>query len=114
MEELNDTNGVSFINDQSFNNWVIVFKHSTRCSISSMALSRFESQLAALENVAKVYYLDLIKFRNISNELANFYKIEHESPQVLVVKNGICVYNASHMAIKPNTLLLSIASFKNN
>ena len=114
MEDLNDTNGVSFIQAQSANNWVVVFKHSTRCSISSMAFSRFTSQLAELKKVAELYYLDLIKFRNVSNELAQVYKVEHESPQVLIIKNGTCVYNASHMSIKPTDIVNFILAANNN
>ena len=79
---------------------VLIFKHSTRCSISSMALSRFERQWNQ-EKMGKVhpYYLDLIQYRNISNLIAEKLDINHESPQILLVKNRKCIYNASHSAI---------------
>ena len=79
---------------------VLIFKHSTCCSISSMALSRFERQWNQ-EKMGKVqpYYLDLIQHRNISNLIAEELNINHESPQVLLVENGKCIYNASHSAI---------------
>nr|WP_041264970.1 bacillithiol system redox-active protein YtxJ [Bernardetia litoralis] len=79
---------------------VLIFKHSTRCSISTMALSRFERQWNQ-EKMGNVepYYLDLIKYKNISNLIAQELKITHESPQVLLVKNGKCIYNASHSSI---------------
>jgi bacillithiol system protein YtxJ len=79
---------------------VLIFKHSTRCSISSMALSRFERQWNQ-EKMGNVepYYLDLIQHRNISNLIAQELNINHESPQVLLVENGKCTYHASHSAI---------------
>ncbi len=79
---------------------VLIFKHSTRCSISTMALSRFERQWnqEKIGNVAP-YYLDLIQYRDISNLIAQELNINHESPQVLLIENGKCIYNASHSAI---------------
>ncbi len=79
---------------------VLIFKHSTRCSISTMALSRFERQWNQ-EKIGKVepYYLDLIQHRNISNLIAQELNVNHESPQVLLVENGKCTYSASHSAI---------------
>lgn len=75
----------------------VIFKHSTRCSISSVAKGRLErSQVPA---GADFYYLDLINYRNISNKVVQLFKIHHESPQVLVIKNGECVYDESHMGI---------------
>ena len=79
---------------------VLIFKHSTRCSISSMALSRFERQWnqEKVGNVAP-YLLDLIQYRNVSNLIAQELGITHESPQVLLIENGKCTYHASHSAI---------------
>ena len=85
------------INEQSSKQPVVIFKHSTRCSISSMAKSRLERENAP-EN-ALFYYLDLIKFRNISNKVAADYAVHHESPQVLLIKNGECVYEETHNGI---------------
>ena len=74
-----------------------IFKHSTRCSISSMALSRLERS----ESVAGIdfYYLDLIAYRNISAKIAEIFEVEHESPQILLVRNGECIYDESHYGI---------------
>ncbi len=72
----------------------IVFKHSTRCSISSLVMHRFEQKFF-LEGL-KTFYLDLISYRSISNQLAIDFKVEHQSPQVLFIQNGICAYHASH------------------
>lgn len=87
---------IAEINKESNNEPVIIFKHSTRCSTSSMVLNRFERQWNLK---ITPYFLDLIKLRPISNELATVYGVEHESPQVLMIKDGKCVYNASHTSI---------------
>jgi bacillithiol system protein YtxJ len=79
---------------------VVVFKHSTRCSISSAALSRLErSWNDADMSEVQTYYLDLIAYRTTSNAVADHYEVEHQSPQVLVIKKGECIYNESHMGI---------------
>lgn len=84
---------------------VIIFKHSTRCSISSMAINRFEKAYA-LENkeALPVFYLDLLQYRPISNEIATRYGVEHQSPQTLLIKNGVCVHHASHTEIDLNEI----------
>lgn len=80
---------------------VLIFKHSTTCSISAAAKSRLERQWAegAPQNV-KLYYLDLLRFRPISNEIATKFGIRHESPQLLLIQDGECRYDASHMGIR--------------
>lgn len=75
----------------------IIFKHSTRCSISSMAKNRLDKSNAPAE--MDFYYLDLIKFRNISNKITEDFKVYHESPQILLIKNGECIYDESHSGI---------------
>jgi bacillithiol system protein YtxJ len=75
----------------------LVFKHSTRCSISSMAKSRFERSFDL--NDVQVFYLDLIKYKSISNQLAADFNVVHQSPQLMLIQNGSCTYNASHNAI---------------
>ena len=87
---------------------VVIFKHSTRCSISSMALNRFEMKWKDDPSVP-VYYLDLLQYRDISNEIAKLFGVEHQSPQVLVIKNGTCIYHASHTAIMVPEILEAIA-----
>lgn len=77
---------------------VLIFKHSTTCSISAMALSRMERNWNDQLGV-KPYYLDLLANRPISNKIEQEFGVEHESPQVLLIRNGVCVYEASHMGI---------------
>jgi bacillithiol system protein YtxJ len=84
---------------------VIIFKHSTSCSISAMALNRLErSWNDADMNGVKPYYLDLIAYRGISNAIAEKFGVMHQSPQVLVIKNGECVHDDSHMGINYQSL----------
>jgi len=77
---------------------IMIFKHSTRCSISSMAKSRLENDWDLQEEVTPVY-LDLISYREISNEIADRLKVMHQSPQIILVKNGLVVHHASHNQI---------------
>jgi bacillithiol system protein YtxJ len=83
---------------------VLLFKHSTRCSISSMALNRLESKWTNPEHI-QAYYLDLLNHRDISNEIATMFQVEHASPQVLLIKNGVCIYHNSHSGISASEIL---------
>ncbi|SFC55464.1 bacillithiol system protein YtxJ [Flexibacter flexilis DSM 6793] len=79
---------------------ILIFKHSTRCSISATALSRLERawQQGDVANT-QTYLLDLIAYREISNQIAQVFGIGHESPQILLIRNGQCVFDASHWDI---------------
>ncbi|WP_457616926.1 bacillithiol system redox-active protein YtxJ [Lutibacter sp.] len=79
---------------------IVIFKHSTRCSISSVVLSRFEKECNFTSNDAvKLYLLDLLSFRTLSNSIAQVFNIPHQSPQLIVIKNNTVVYSASHFSI---------------
>ncbi len=91
----------------SFEQPQIIFKHSTRCSISSLAKSRLEKQ--APPSNSTFHYLDLIRFREISNRIADEFSVYHESPQVLVIKNGDCIYDESHLAISMQEITEQVA-----
>jgi len=97
--DLNSSEQLNEIIEQSIEKPVLLFKHSTRCSISAMAKSRFESQWELENDVCPTYYLDLITFRPISNEIAEKTGVEHQSPQVFVLKNKDVIYQASHNGI---------------
>lgn len=77
---------------------VLIFKHSTTCGISRMAMKQFESQFDLNDQVVS-YYLDLLTYRSVSNEVAVRFGVEHQSPQLLLIKDGKCVFDASHGAI---------------
>jgi bacillithiol system protein YtxJ len=88
------------LREKSFENPVIIFKHSTRCSISSMAYDRMSRSWKGEEvNSIVPYYLDIIAHRPLSNQIAQDYNVEHESPQILMISKGNCIYSASHMEI---------------
>lgn len=84
--------------NQSWEKPILIFKHSTRCIISKTVLKNFEKDFKFGDNVTS-YYLDLLEYRPISNEIASVFNVTHQSPQLLVIKNGVCVYNASHESI---------------
>lgn len=96
-EQLTEEEQLQSILDQSKETPVVIFKHSTRCSISSMAKSRLE-RASAPDNI-RFYYLDLIRYRAVSNKIAEMFQVWHESPQVLLIRNGQCVYDESHNGI---------------
>lgn len=79
---------------------VLIFKHSTRCSISSMSLDRLLRKWKS-EDSERItpYYLDLIAYRNLSDEVARDFSIPHQSPQVLIIRDGVSVYDSSHFNI---------------
>jgi len=81
----------------------VIFKHSTRCSISSMTKARLER--SPEPEGLDFHFLDLIAHRSLSNKIAEDFRVEHESPQVLVIKNGKCVYDESHNAIRMDELV---------
>lgn len=83
---------------------VAILKHSTRCGISRMVYNQFESEYALTDGQLKLYYLDLLSFREVSSEIGIVFQVLHESPQILVIKNGVCVYHASHSAISARKL----------
>jgi bacillithiol system protein YtxJ len=93
----------------SFHKPVLLFKHSTRCPLSSMALNRLKGLDRAFYDQADFYYLDLIAHRSLSTQMAEHFGVQHESPQVLWVEQGQCQYHASHMDIRPAALMARLA-----
>ena len=96
--KLTDLNDLESMIQESFQHPVVVFKHSTRCSISRMALRQFEADWN-LEGKITPYFLDLLEYRPISNAIAERLGVVHQSPQVIVIKDGQAVYDASHEGI---------------
>ncbi|WP_405604589.1 bacillithiol system redox-active protein YtxJ [Polaribacter sp. Asnod1-A03] len=78
---------------------VLIFKHSTRCGISSMVIKRFEALFTEEHQDLKVYYLDLLNYRDISDEVGYTFQVMHQSPQLIVVQNGVSVHDVSHYDI---------------
>ncbi|MGB4775827.1 MAG: bacillithiol system redox-active protein YtxJ [Daejeonella sp.] len=74
----------------------LIFKHSTRCSISLMAKKKFELDWDSIPKNTPLYFLDLLNYRDISNEIADEFNVHHESPQLLLIKDGECIFESSH------------------
>jgi bacillithiol system protein YtxJ len=87
----------------------VIFKHSTRCSVSMMAKKRFEHDWDAIPEGISVYFLDLISNREVSNTIAQKFSVHHESPQLLLIKNGECIYETSHGEISAEDLAEQIS-----
>lgn len=85
------------IKELSKNKPQVIFKHSTSCSISSVAKSRLERSVIPAD--VDFHYLDLKKYRNISARIAEDFSVFHESPQILLIKDGACIYDESHAGI---------------
>ena len=90
---------INTIKEISKNQSILIFKHSTRCGISRMIIKQFESLFNEENKQLKVYYLDLLNFREVSSKLSEVFQVIHQSPQLLVIKNGISVYSESHYEI---------------
>ncbi len=84
--------------------FVLIFKHSTRCGISRMVIKQFENLFTAETKKLKVYYLDLLNYRNISDEVGYSFQVVHQSPQLIVVRNGVTVAHSSHHEITETNL----------
>jgi len=92
------------IKNESNTGAVLIFKHSTRCGISKMVIKQFEKLFTADHENLKVYYLDLLNYRNISDEVGYSFQVIHASPQLIIVRNGTAVHNASHEDISLTNL----------
>lgn len=103
-EQLTTLNQLEEIDNLSESQFVFIFKHSTRCSVSRFVLNAFEREYAIEATVAAPFFLDLIQYREISNEIASRYAVVHQSPQLILIKNKQAVYNDSHDAISVDEL----------
>ena len=106
-KEFSNEEGLKAIKERSAEKPQVIFKHSTRCSISSMAKGRLER--STQPDGIDFNYLDLIAHRNISAKIAEMFSVEHESPQILIIKNGECVYDESHNAISIDEIVEAVA-----
>jgi len=93
------------IERKSFNKTQVIFKHSTRCSISSISMNKFVKNYNIPPEDADLYYLDLLNYRSVSDEVGDKFQVIHQSPQVIVIKNGKSIYDASHYAIQTDKIL---------
>lgn len=100
--ELTNEAELSTVIEESKTKPVVIYKHSTRCHISAMVMNRLEREQAP-DNI-KFYYLDVIAQRPVSNKVAELFQVQHESPQLLLIKDGECTYEESHNGIRMDEL----------
>ncbi len=106
---LNSTDQVETLKNRSHEVPCLIFKHSTRCEISAIAKYRLEDDWATIATTFEPYYLDLIAYRPVSQYVADTFEVYHESPQVLLIVNGECVFDTSHLDISAETLSEALA-----
>lgn len=105
-----DLNNISQVDDiKVAQGYSLIFKHSTRCSISLMAKRSFESDWDMIPAEVNCYFLDLISHRDVSAYIAETFQVQHESPQLLLIKNGDCILDASHSDISADEVAEVIA-----
>lgn len=105
-ETLSSPEQLDTLQAQSVEQPVLIFKHSTRCSVSSMALNRLQRATATLQEAGfRLVLLDLIRHRALSDQVAERLGVIHQSPQVIVLRDKKPVYDASHTDIQPDTLM---------
>ncbi len=105
---LNDIQQLNHIEEKSKTKTQVIFKHSTRCGISRMVINQFVDGYNLTEKDLDLYYLDLLSFRDVSNEVGYKFQVVHQSPQLIVIKNGVVVAHDSHGAINRIELELFI------
>ncbi len=95
---LSDVSQLDTIIENSKTKPQAIFKHSTRCGISSSVLRKFEQQFDT-SSLMELHFLDLLNYRALSSEIAQRFDVTHQSPQLLVIKNGVVVAHDSHYGI---------------
>jgi bacillithiol system protein YtxJ len=111
-KELKALNQIDEITAESINKFVLIFKHSTRCNVSRMTMDRLERDWNdnGMPEVS-LFYLDLLRFREISNAVAQAFNVYHQSPQILLISNGKSVLDLSHFDIRFESIKNSILKF---
>lgn len=105
--EITGADQIEQIKNEKDNHALVIFKHSTRCSISNMAKMRLEREQQPAGT--RFYLLDLLKYRALSNQIAEDFKVHHESPQILIIRNGDCVFEESHNGIDMSEIAEQVA-----
>lgn len=102
--QLTDEDTLDEIAEISYETPVAILKHSTSCGISRMVLRQFEQEYNLEEGKFKLYFLDLLNYRSVSNKIASKFNVPHESPQLIIIKEGKVVYDASHSEVSAGSL----------
>lgn len=107
-KDLQTNDELAALTNASFTQPQLVFKHSTRCSISGTAKGRIDRAMNDFSGKADLHYLDLLTYRPISNQVAEQFAVHHESPQALLIVNGECIAEWSHLEIDPKEILQAV------
>lgn len=99
--------------NQSHHNLVAIFKHSTRCGTSLHVKEKLEREAGLIVENLDFYYLDLIRFRALSNEIAERFKVVHQSPQIIILREEKVVFHTSHLAISSENINQNLAQLLN-
>ena len=105
MQTLNSTEEIDAIIEKSKEKMQIIFKHSTACPISRMSHEKMKAEYPLNEDQADIYYIGVIEQRPLSNYISEKIMVQHESPQMIVLRNGQSIFNESHLMIDPKILL---------
>jgi bacillithiol system protein YtxJ len=92
------------IDQSSTTKTAVIFKHSTRCGTSHHAMDKLVSEWGFEEKQLDFFYLDLLNYRSLSDEIADRYSVVHQSPQIIIIRNGKSIYNISHNGINLQTI----------
>ncbi len=103
-KEITELETLDTLTEESYQKPVAILKHSTNCGISRMVLRNFERDYDLKEEDYNLYFLDLLRYREISNTIASKFNVSHQSPQLLILKEGMVVYNASHNEVRAEAL----------
>jgi len=103
-KEITDLETLDTLTQESYKKPVAILKHSISCGISRMVLRNFEQEYDLKEEDYNLYFLDLLRYREISNKIASRFNVPHQSPQLIILKEGKVVYDASHSEVKAESL----------
>jgi bacillithiol system protein YtxJ len=101
---LDQTGQLEQLQEASHRKPVVIFKHSTRCGISAHAKFRLEREWSFAPEDLDFYYLDLIAYRQVSNQVAETLQVTHQSPQIILLREGKAIYDSSHHMISVEEL----------
>lgn len=104
-KELSSLETLEKLEEDSSQKTVVVYKHSTRCGVSRVVLRNLEAEYDLPKSApVDLYFLDLISHREVSNKIAEKFGVRHESPQLIIIKNGKAVYDASHQSVSAESI----------
>src|SRR5215510_6835602 len=89
---------------------VLIFKHSTQCSISTQAYEEFTEFMEASRDLLCGVVL-VIENRKVSNAIADRFNVRHESPQALLIKDGRAIWHASHWSITSDSINEALTTY---